>query len=782
MDPAVAAFAAPADVVFHDGLGDRRQIVDPTGNETLEVLCLRSELTAVPSFEFALRERVSRLASFRHAYFGRVRSVDRLNDQPSTLALVSERTPGVRLSDLLAVSELAPLPIDINAALCLIRQLVPAVATLHENARDAAHGSIAPERIIVGPNARLVIVEHVMGAALEQLRFSHERYWKELRIALPRSAGSARFDHRADITAVGVVAVSLILGRPLREDEYPMHVADAVSSAWAISARGGLEPLPAGLRSWLARALQLEPRTSFTSALEARDELDKVLGDSDYIAAPAAVETFLTHYHQTVDPPPPPARVDPPPAHRIEPPPGKHEPSAHKVESPGHKFESPAHKFESSAHKVESPVRKVEPPAAKVEPHRVKVEPPSVLRADPPVKVKLESPPVLRVNPPVKAEPPPVLRVEPPLPKVEIPVAPLKPVRHEPPPVAVAPPRQFVVAADDRELDDPVGPAYHAGGDTRRRNQLIATVAMIAIVGGGGWAASRLGLLTLSASTGTLSVATNPPGAQVAVDGQARGVTPVTMALTSGTHTLEVRGGGEPRTIPMTITAGAQVSQYIELPKTVSRSGQLQIRSEPAGAAVSVDGVPRGAAPLTVPDLAAGEHTIAVESDLGSAKQSVTIEAGVTASLVVPLTRAENVPVSGWIAVSAPAEVQLYENKRLIGTSQSDRLLVSAGKHEIEIVNDALGYRATRTVQVPPGKVAPMKLEFPKGTIALNAVPWAEVWIDGVKAGDTPIGNLAVTIGPHEIVFRHPDLGEQKHQVTVTLGTPARLSVDLRKK
>ena len=126
--------------------------------------------------------------------------------------------------------------------------------------------------------------------------------------------------------------------------------------------------------------------------------------------------------------------------------------------------------------------------------------------------------------------------------------------------------------------------------------------------------------------------------------------------------------------------------------------------------------------------------------------------------------------------------MQLYENKRLLGSSDMERLMVTAGKHEIEIVSEVLGYRATRTVQVPPGKVASIKLEMPKGTIALNAIPWAEVWIDGEKVGDTPIGNLPVAIGPHEIVFRHPDLGEQKHAATVTLNATARLSVDLRKK
>jgi hypothetical protein len=248
-----------------------------------------------------------------------------------------------------------------------------------------------------------------------------------------------------------------------------------------------------------------------------------------------------------------------------------------------------------------------------------------------------------------------------------------------------------------------------------------------------------------------------------------------------GPHGLELRGDGDPRLVPITMTAGAQMSQYIDLPKTATL-GQLQVRTEPAGARVSVDGVARGTSPVMVAELSPGEHAVLLESDLGSVKQKVTIEAGTTASLVVPLAAPEGAPVSGWLAVSAPADVQVFENSRLLGTSQSDRLMVSAGRHEIEIVNETLGYRGTRTVQVSPGRVSPIKIEFPKGTIALNAIPWAEVWVDGEKIGDTPIGNLQLSIGPHEIVFRHPDLGDQRHAAMITLKTPARLSVDLRKK
>ena len=58
------------------------------------------------------------------------------------------------------------------------------------------------------------------------------------------------------------------------------------------------------------------------------------------------------------------------------------------------------------------------------------------------------------------------------------------------------------------------------------------------------------------------------------------------------------------------------------------------------------------------------------------------------------------------------ADVQLFENKRLLGSSQSDRIMVSAGRHEFEFVNETLGYRTARTVQVAPGKVSAIKIDF----------------------------------------------------------------------
>src|SRR5919201_5912785 len=127
MDSAAARLAPVPSPAFRDGLGERVVTVDQTSGDTLETLRLRHDLTSVPSFEFALRERVSRLANFRHGYYVRVRRVDRLQEPGGGLALVSDHTPGARLSEILHVAEHAKIELDINAALCLIRQLVPAV-------------------------------------------------------------------------------------------------------------------------------------------------------------------------------------------------------------------------------------------------------------------------------------------------------------------------------------------------------------------------------------------------------------------------------------------------------------------------------------------------------------------------------------------------------------------------------------------------------------------------------------------------------------------------------
>src|SRR5215831_6850688 len=133
MNQTAASFQPSSVVVFRDGLGERRRVTDSTGRESLDLLCLSGEMVAMAAFEAAVRERADRLTDFRHPSFCDLRGVERLSG--GTVAVVADAVPGSRIADLLSGAVEHQLTLDINAAMCLIRQLVPAIEALHEHNR-----------------------------------------------------------------------------------------------------------------------------------------------------------------------------------------------------------------------------------------------------------------------------------------------------------------------------------------------------------------------------------------------------------------------------------------------------------------------------------------------------------------------------------------------------------------------------------------------------------------------------------------------------------------------
>ena len=741
---------------FVDGFGLRQRSREATGGDLIETLRLHDALVAAPGFDFALRERVGRLANFRHAYYARARRVDRL--EGATLALVGDTVEGSRLSRILEVAQAFDLDLDVNAALCLLRQIVPAVAMLHQNARDVSHGALAPERILVTPNARVVLVEYVLGAAIESLTYSRERLWKELRVAVPPGAGPARLNHRADVMQIGVVALALIVGRPLGDDDL-RDLPSLLASATENSVMGGREPISDALRRWLSRALQLDSRGAFESALEAQLALDDVLsGDAGYIAAPVALESFLTRYNEcalkmaqwpVIAPTAP--RVPDAPA----------EPEARQ-----------APEAVVAAVAIAPVPLKVPPPSPKLGVARVSADAPAVpsfraIATEP----KIPSPP---------AEPVAVATVEPP------PIA----------PAVVTDSAEKDESFDEEALRAQFLAAAGPTGDPAPDRvpawwRIVALLLAVVAASEGGFIAWRLasspsGLL---GTVGTLKVESKPMGAQVKIDGEVRGITPLSLSIAGGAHVMEIAAGSEPRVIPITVTAGQTLAQYVEL-VGVSALGRLSIQSSPVGATVLLDGQPRGVTPLELPDVSAGQHELVLDLKGQRVRQTVSVATGITTAIDLPITAAPPIeaagmfpvaaPTTGALLVKAPFEMQVFEGGTLLGLTGS-RLALTPGPHNLEVVSETLSFRAPVSVEIVAGKTSRVPMVLPKGTAHLNATPWAEVWVDGEKVGETPLGNLALTIGPHEIVFKHPELGEQAHAATVTAAAPLRLSVNLNK-
>jgi serine/threonine-protein kinase len=283
-------------------------------------------------------------------------------------------------------------------------------------------------------------------------------------------------------------------------------------------------------------------------------------------------------------------------------------------------------------------------------------------------------------------------------------------------------------------------------------------------------------------SVGTAVFTTVPDGASVVIDGVDRGKTPIKVSLASGPHTVVLTSGDITRTLPLTVEAGAVMSQYVELAAQAQMTGgRLEIGSDPPGAEVRVDGVVRGITPLAIADIAVGPHRVSVSSGESVVNRTVTVTRGMTAAVVVSTGAPQTGAAAGYLTIAAPFEIEVFEGQRMVGTTRSDRLMLPVGSHDLDLSNSALEFTAKRNVKIVAGKTTDLAIALPMGKLSINAVPWADVSIDGRAAGTTPLGNLSVPVGTHEIVFRNPQLGERRQTVTVKSQTPTRIGVDLSK-
>ena len=246
--------------------------------------------------------------------------------------------------------------------------------------------------------------------------------------------------------------------------------------------------------------------------------------------------------------------------------------------------------------------------------------------------------------------------------------------------------------------------------------------------------------------------------------------------------------GEQQRTLKVNVAAGIASVQHIEFvaPTTalLPETGTLRVQTEPSRLAVLVDGVDRGLSPLTIEHVAPGDHDITVRTDHGPVHRSVKLQPRETLSLVVSAaTTAEAAAATGgWLTVSSPVALQLREGGKVIGTTDLDKVMLPAGDHEVEMVSDVLGFRATRKVthcggedSHDPGRAPERESQSECAAVGRGLDRWR------ARRRDS-IGNLQRPIGTHQVVFRHPDLGERRESVVITLLQPARLGVDLRKK
>jgi hypothetical protein len=199
-------------------------------------------------------------------------------------------------------------------------------------------------------------------------------------------------------------------------------------------------------------------------------------------------------------------------------------------------------------------------------------------------------------------------------------------------------------------------------------------------------------------------------------------------------------------------------------------TGGLSVSSTPSGAQVIVDGKPRGVTPLTLSDLSVGKHTVELESDSGRIQRTITVAADKT-------TEMDESIFSGWLTVYSPFDLTITEDGRALSLDDRHQLMLGPGHHKLRLTNRTLAFDEIREIDLKSGESATLSITPPPSTLTVTANEPGEVFLDGVKVGETGLNGLPVALGTHEIVVRRAAGGEKRYTVTVTV-KPFVLNVD----
>src|SRR6185503_3893762 len=247
------------------------------------------------------------------------------------------------------------------------------------------------------------------------------------------------------------------------------------------------------------------------------------------------------------------------------------------------------------------------------------------------------------------------------------------------------------------------------------------------------------------------------------------------------------------RSQPLAAAQGAGTAGTITATPAPPVVGRLEIASDPAGASVTLNGAAIGVTPLVLADVKPGRQEIVLTRGSASVTRTVDVGAGSTSFVTAVMSPAAapaaaaapsrdaataGAANAGWVTFDSPIDLRVFERGRQRGSTR-DRLAMAEGSYEFELVSDIYEVRQTVSARVGAARGTRVAVALPTGTLSINALPWADVWVDGSPVGTTPLANLTLKVGTHQVLLRHPTLGERQQNVVVKAVTPARLGVNL---
>ncbi|MEQ9501857.1 MAG: serine/threonine-protein kinase [Deltaproteobacteria bacterium] len=262
---------------------------------------------------------------------------------------------------------------------------------------------------------------------------------------------------------------------------------------------------------------------------------------------------------------------------------------------------------------------------------------------------------------------------------------------------------------------------------------------------------------------GAVTIESTPANAEVLLNGKVvANKTPLTLDnLEPSTYVLTVQAEGYETVIrPVTIEDGEARIETIELKKEVGSSSVI-LRTKPPGLKVIVDGRDtKQQTPATVTGLAAGKHQFILQRDDGTIVHRVRMDLAEGAAEVMEVDTRNLQPLLD--VASVPSGAALRVDGKLKGTTPVTVAGLRPGRARIQLEHDGCA-KHEQTIELERATVVPLEITLScggktfdeegsaDGRMDVTATVVADVFVDGVRVGRTPVMGIAVPRGRRKL-------------------------------
>jgi serine/threonine protein kinase len=135
---------------------------------------------------------------------------------------------------------------------------------------------------------------------------------------------------------------------------------------------------------------------------------------------------------------------------------------------------------------------------------------------------------------------------------------------------------------------------------------------------------------------------------------------------------------------------------------------------------------------------------------------------------------------TGFITVTTDPPADIFLGKQKLGRGSIQRFTVKAGKHKLRVVARK-GSQKTLAVKIKRGGHVEENVTFGQGTLRVVVLPWADVWVDGKKKGQTPMAPVELLEGFHQVRLVNDQLSKDlEKKVQIRPGKESLIRLDWR--